>query len=225
MHNRYYRMPKAQKRLIKLKIVGIALAFGAVVALLFLAISISLVPLVFLVLALSLSVLAPFFDVPSMVASGKMQYLSLFLLSEKAGEGKRRLHGGTLFDYYFTLPEKWNGRQRKTLILYEYLKGLLYLIEHEHDETVVEGTSYFISEQTAAKLGLRKAKTDWVQKLILMYNYLNLTLTLSYAKKSLQWPDMRTIHTFRAKVADIRAHEQRLRALINRMEKARWPAA
>jgi hypothetical protein len=35
------------------------------------------------------------------------------------------IHGGTLFDYYFTLDKNSSSRQRKIFILQQYLEGLL----------------------------------------------------------------------------------------------------
>ncbi len=51
-----------------------------------------------LTLAIVISILAPFFDTPSLKKQGKLIYHSLLFLSEKPKNGIISIHGGTLFD-------------------------------------------------------------------------------------------------------------------------------
>ena len=80
-----------------------------------------LLPLIILVIVIIISLIAPFFDVPSLVEKGSLKYHSLFLISEKKNKEIIKIHGGTLFDYYFVFNENWNGKERTKLIILEYL--------------------------------------------------------------------------------------------------------
>lgn len=223
MNNRYYAMNPAQRRQFHIKLGVLSFGVNAVIGLLLVLIDLRLIPLLFFFIAITLTLIAPFFDVPAMVRKGKMTYHSLFLLSEQAKQGVRRIHGGTLFDYYFVLKNDMSGKERSAFVLAEYLKGLLHLAGHEDEHTLVQGTSYFLNERTASKVGLKKAKTDRLQKLILLFNYFNIMATLSLAKRSLHMPRMSKIRTYEGKIADIRAHEALIEAMIQRLQPGRNP--
>ncbi|MEH0154492.1 hypothetical protein V6R21_10135 [Limibacter armeniacum] len=168
--------------------------------------------IVIVLFSIVLSVIAPFFDTPSLKKSGELIYHSLLFISEKPKNGVIKIHGGTLFDYVFVVDQKMNGKQKTNFIIQQYLQGLLSLIEksetEEADNAIIRGTSYIINERTAKRIGFRVVDTDSIQKLILIYNYFNILITYSIAKGKLSLP----------KLSDTKTFEANMNELINRKE-------
>ncbi|WP_215224094.1 hypothetical protein [Echinicola shivajiensis] len=160
-----------------------------------------------LVFSIVLSIIAPFFDVPSLRESGKLRYHSWLFLSEPEKNGLVKVHGGTLFDYVFVIDRKLNGKARQRLIIQQYLEGLLHLIaeneKQQADERLIRGTSYIINERTARKIGFKRVKTDYLQKLILLYNFFNVLISASIAKGKLAFPKLKDIQTFEASLGEL----------------------
>ncbi|MDW7694601.1 hypothetical protein R9C00_07600 [Flammeovirgaceae bacterium SG7u.111] len=211
-------MPKKQQTLFQVKLglfslLGITL-FGLVLFL----IDLHLLPLVFLAIAINLSLVAPFFDIPALVEKGSLTYHSLFLLSERKKKGSVTIHGGTLFDYYFVLDKELSGQERTKLIMAEYLKGLLQLIQQEEKGVILKGTSYIINEKTAAKIGMKKVSTDPIQTFILAFNYFNLMASVSLARKAIKFPNISKVSTFQGTVEDIQKNENYIKKLILKLE-------
>lgn len=197
----------------------------ALVSLLFLVVAggvlflIGLLPLIFVVFAIVLSLIAPFFDVPSLVRAGKLRYCSPFLLCEAEKNGKVILHAGTLFDFYFMFPKEMSARDRKRLVLSGMIDGLIHLIEHYEErcnvDLTVRTTSYILNERNAANLGLEKQPTDALQMLILYYNYFNLTASFSLLNRRLRFPPVKSVQTFEgsmAKLIERKPYLEKLRA-------------
>ncbi|MFD2541254.1 hypothetical protein ACFSSB_02900 [Lacinutrix gracilariae] len=134
-----------------------------------------------------------------------MMYYSPLFLSEKPKNGRIKIHGGTLFDYYFVIDRKWNGKQRTNFITQQYLEGLLALIEeYKNDKHMkIRGTSYIINERTAEKMGFKIMQTDFLQKTILLYNYFNVLISNSIAKNKLAFPNLNKTKTFEADISQI----------------------
>lgn len=152
-----------------------------------------------------LSIVAPFFDVPSLKKSGKLIYYSSLFLTEKPKNELIKIHGGTLFDYFFVIDRKMNGKQRTKLIIQQYLSGLLSLIEEHKDnkQVKIRGTSYIINKKTAEKIGFKVTKTDFSQKAVLTYNYFNILISNSIAKNKLSFPNLGKTRTFEAKISQL----------------------
>jgi len=154
-----------------------------------------------------LSIIAPFFDTPSMKKSGGLKYYSSLFLAERPKNGTIKIHGGTLFDYVFVIDPKMNGKQRTNFIIQQYLEGLLNLIEeneiNKSENVKIVGTSYIINDRTAQRVGFKVVKTDYVQKLILIYNYFNVLMTYSIAKGKLSFPKLKETKTFEAKLNEL----------------------
>ncbi|MCF8336665.1 MAG: hypothetical protein K9I74_01655 [Bacteroidales bacterium] len=215
MEHRFYIKTKKEQFLTQIWI-----AFSAIVVILsFFLISwyteIYLIGIFFF--SLVLSIIAPFFDVPSLKKSGKLTYHSLLFLSEKPKNGVIKIHGGTLFDYVFVIDKKMNGKQRTSFIIQQYLQGLLNLIEENEnnkaDNLVVRGTSYIINDRTAQRIGFKVVKTDYIQKLILTYNYFNILFTYSIAKGKLSFPKLNDTKTFETKLSDLVKRKEYIRNL------------
>jgi hypothetical protein len=178
--------------------------------------------IVFLIFSIVLSIIAPFFDTPSLKKSGAITYHSLLFLSEKPKNGVLIIHGGTLFDYVFVLDKKMNGTLRTKFILQQYLQGLLNLIEqyeiNENGNLKVRGTSYIINESTAKRIGFTINKTDFVQKMILTYNYFNILISASIAKDKLSFPNLNDTKTFEATLIDLVERKEYIRNLNSKLK-------
>ena len=177
--------------------------------------------LIFIALPVIISLVAPFFDAPSLKESGRVVYLSSLLLAEKPKNGIMKIHGGTLFDYVFVIDRKMNGKQRTSFILSKFLKGLLKLIEEKRntneDELIIRGTSYIINERTAKLIGFKIIETDNLQKMILMINYFNLLVSQSFAKGKLSFPRLSNIKTFEMKISELIEKEAVIEKLSERI--------
>lgn len=218
MENRFYTLSKKNQKIFQIKLgflsLGIVLIFGLTLY----VINMSLLPLVFLIIIGAISVIAPFFDVPALIEKGSLKYYSLFLIAEVKKNDTITIHGGTLFDYYFVFNANLNGKERTKLIISSYLKGIIKLINQENDSVKIKGTSYIINEKTANKIGLRKTKTDNIQKLILLFNYVNLLTSIYLAKRIVKFPNLNNIHTYEAEVKDIKKKEVYINQLISKLE-------
>ncbi len=212
--HRFYEMPEARQVLF-IWLAGI-LAFVICAAVALSAYAYGLFYL-YLIIPLPLILAAPFVDAPLGKRQGKLVYYSPLFITEKEFKDEILIHGGTLFDYVYTLDSKMKGPDRTRLILHSYLQGLLNLIEaHEntrHNNLVVRGTTYIINERTANRFGLHVVKTDFNQVLILLINYLPLTLAYSFARAKLSFPGLGKIRTFEATIADLINHKPALFAL------------
>ncbi len=220
MENRFYN--KSPKEKLKIQFL---IALGG-----FLAISLSiyvskitdiylLPPLIF---TITVSVIAPFFDVPAMIAQGNVKYHSAFFLSEKPKNGILRIHGGTLFDYVFVINGKLNGKQRTDFIIHQYLQGFLkFTEEHERgydDKLIIRGTSYIMNKKTATKLGFKIVETDVIQKVLLLYHAVNIILSYSIAKGKLSFPNLRQTITFEATLGELIKQKPYIQELISRFQ-------
>lgn len=216
-HKFYSKSPQDQKK--------IMVIIGGITGLL--AISIIVISVIFrayfliFVIAILLSIIAPFIDAPTGRKNGSLIYYSPLFITTKERKGTIIMHGGTLFDYVFAVDPKLSGAQRKKLIILGYLKGLIKLIEaYEHaqkEDIIVRGTSYIINERTANKIGLKTVKTDASQWFILVFNYIPLTISYSYAKGKLSFPSLSRIKTYEGRMGDLIKQKDRLNALATRL--------
>ncbi|MFD2035188.1 hypothetical protein ACFSKL_10320 [Belliella marina] len=177
---------------------------------------------VILTFPITLSIIAPFFDTPSLKKSGSLKYYSSLFLAEKPKDGVVKIHGGTLFDYVFVIDQKMNGKQRSDFIIQQYLEGLLNLIEEseacESENITIRGTSYIINDRTAQRMGFDVVRTDYVQKLILIYNYFNLLITYSIAKGRLSFPKLNRTITFEGKLNELVKRREFIRNLNEKLK-------
>ena len=149
-------------------------------------------------------------------------YHSLLFLTEKPQNGLVKIHGGTLFDYAFVLERKMSSNQRTNLILQQYLQGLLHFLEDcdnkSLDHLTLRGTSYVLRKRTLEKIGFSTVRPDWVQYLILTYNYFNLAIALSMAKNKLAFPNLRNTRTFEADINQLRARKAYIETVNKRLK-------
>lgn len=172
-------------------------------------------------LAAVITIVAPFFDVPSLKKQGKLRYFSPLFITEKESKGVITIHGGTLLDYVYVIDRSQMGPERTRFILKCYLLGLIRLIEELEENpqknVILEGTSYIINERTARKIGFEKQKTNWGQTFLLLFNYLNITATYSLSKGKLSFPNVNAITTFRGNSEDVRKRKSYLKELYDKL--------
>jgi len=214
--NTFFDKPSKQQFLFRLKIALAAILVNVLFAILLWPLGLLVLSL--LIVSITLSIIASFFDVPSLVKSGKMQYYSNLLLGEAPKNGKITLHGGTLFDYYFVLQSQWSGTYRSRYIILQYINGLLALMEKHPDDTQIQGTSYIITPKTAQKIGLRQVPTNFIQRIILYYNFFNLMCGISMAKNRWSIPNLSKIYTYQGSIKSLKKHKAFLLKFKARLE-------
>lgn len=217
MENRYYQLSAKEKNKFQLKLLLLSLLLVLSIGGIMLLISPKLLFFIVIIIAIIISVIAPFFDVPSLIEKEKLKYYSLFFLTEQEKDKVIKIHGGTLFDYYFVFQKDMSKQERTKLVLLEYLKGLKKLLKSTDEDVKIQGTSYIINERTANKLGLEKVATNGIQKIILCLNYINIMISLSLVKKSITFPNLNKIQTFEGKIRDIKKRELFIDRLIERL--------
>ncbi len=220
MKHRFYSKTQKQQNQIKLLI-----AFGALLIILsffFISWVTKFYLIGIIVFFLVLSLIAPFFDTPSLKKNKKILYHSLLFISEAPKDGVIKIHGGTLFDYFFVIDKKMSGRQRKNFIIQQYLEGLLDLIqqnEHHTNNLKIRGTSYMINDRTAGRIGFEVIETDIIQKLILIVNYFNIASSYSIANDKLSFPKIANTKTFEANLHDLLEQKDYIEKLNKKLRK------
>ena len=203
--HKFYQKSSREKQFFYLKLGLLALSIISFSALLGVWMEFYWLPI--FILPIVMTIFASFVDVPSLKSQGKLTYYSPLFLAEQPKKNKVTIHGGTLFDYYFVLDRQLSGNQRTKLILWAYLKGLLELLKDFESSYLkadtIRGTSYIINARTAKKLGLQKVNTDFIQLLIIFFNYANLTCSLSLAKRRLSFPNINHVNTYEGKLQDL----------------------
>ena len=219
MNNRYFHLSDKEKRIFQLKLLLISFLSILSIGIFIILISPKLAFLSVIIIAIVILLpIAPFFDVPSSIEKGSLKYYSLFLLAEQEKNKIIKIHGGTLFDYYFVFQKEMTKQERTKIVLLEYLKGLRNLVENTNEDVKIQGTSYIINERTANKLGLKKVATNGIQILIIFFNYINIMLSISLVNKSIAFPDLSKIKTFEGKISDMKEKEVFINNLIEKLE-------
>ena len=218
MRNKYFELSEKQKRRFYIKLISIVLSI--LIPVFFISFYFKIYFLAPISFWIVLSVIASFFDMPSMIKSGKLRYESSLLISEKEKENQITIHGGTLFDYYFVLNNDDNGKNRRNYILLEYLNGILNLIESNKEKLNLEitGTTYILNQRTAKKIGFEVQKTNTTQLIILLLNYPNLVFTKSFANKKLSLPNIKNIKTYRSNIRKLEENRQRISKIRNALQ-------
>jgi len=217
--HRYYILPKRDQKRKFWSFVFNLLVIGGVIV--FMAWS-TKIWLMLLLLQPLLSVFSSFIDVPVGRRKGNIVYYSPLLLSSALKNNKIQLHGGTLFDYYYTLSMHKSESRNKKAILYSYMDGMLNMLDsfnQDQDELKIEANAYFINPHTAKKLGFKKIKTKNLQKLIMLFNYLPITISYSIAMGRLSFPNIFSLKSYESTVGEFRKHRPILVALFERINK------
>ena len=220
MDHKYYLKSNKEQFQIQIKIGAIALIFNLMVFAL--SLFFGLYFFVFLSIVITLSIIAPFFDVPALNKKGKLIYYSSLFIAEKENNGVIIIHGGTLFDYVFVINSELSGKQRSKIILQKYLEGILNLIneceKNNNTSVKVKGTSYILNERTANKIGLKFIKIDLLQKLILTFNYVNILISNSIAKRKISFPKINNIKTFESEITELTEYKEFIMELNDKLK-------
>ena len=222
MNHRFYLKNKAEQNKIQLKIGSVALFCNLLV----LGVSIlsGIYILIILSTVITLSVIAPFFDVPTLKKQGKLIYYSSLFIAEKGNKGVIKIHGGSLFDYVFVIDKSLNGTQRTHFILQKYLEGLLNLMktcEDNHNTSFkIKGTTYILNARTAEKIGLEIVRVDAIQKLILIFNYFNILISNSIAKGKISLPKLNSIKTFESSIDELIKRRPYIESLNEKLKRS-----
>jgi len=164
--------------------------------------------------------LGQFFTTPFFRLIGLYRYLSPMLLVFGASDKKYDLHNGTSFDYLFVMRKYKPGIKLRQKNLEYYLGGLLRIVEKIENKSlsenvIVRGSSYFLSDRTAKRLGFQLSKTNIVEELNILANYLDLIWMYSLAQGELVFPSLKNIKTAEIKGTDLVANKTKLKALFS----------
>ena len=215
----YERLTHSEKTKYKLKVICILLVITALSAVLAYLLQSTLSLLLIL---LVLNSLAPFLDVPMGIKKGNLVRYSPMFITSKEVKNKIQLHGGTLFDYYFCLPQFNSASKRKKEVLLAYLNGLLNLIEQKESSPKLQvlGTTYILNPRTAKKLGFSVVKPQVGQKMILIFNYIPILIANSLLHKKIVFPNISSCIGLKAEIKDLARQKERILELTNRIKKA-----
>lgn len=158
---------------------------------------------------------------------GGIWNITLYFFLPKKKNGVLIIHGGTLFDYVFVINRKMSVKQRTHFILRQYLTGLLNLIdectENEDPQLIIRGTSYIMNRKTISKMGFKIIETDFIERMIILFNYINILLSYSIAKGKLSFPKIisQTI-TFEATLEELINKKSYILELNKKLQKFSW---
>ncbi len=220
MNHRFFNKNKKEQNRI---LIVIAICSFSIISLsIVLSIYLEIYLIGILIAAITVSIVAPFFDMPFLKKSGRLIYYSPLFLAEQPKNGLVEIHGGTLFDYCFVLDRNMSGKQRTDFIIHQYLNGLLLFIEEhkDHKQMKVRGTSYIMNERTAEKFGFKIVKTGTLQSIMLIYNYFNILISNSIAKNKLSFPNLRRTKTFEADMSQLLERKEYIEKLNEALKSA-----
>jgi hypothetical protein len=221
LQNKFYLKSEQQQRIFQVKMVSLLVLF--LLPIFFISYILKMYVANAFSIWISLSILAPFFDVPSMVKRKQLKYYSALLLAEKKKKKSIIIHGGTLFDYFFSIDKNIDGKKRKTLILQQYIEGLTELIKEyrnsDNPNLMIKGTTYILNEKTGKKLGFTPERPGFVQALILIFNYPNLLVAKSFANGKLSLPNLTRIRTFKTTLSKLVENEALIGDLNERLKR------
>jgi len=215
--HRYYILPKRdQKRKVWSFVFNLLISIAVIV---FMAWSTN-VWIILVLIQPVISIYAPFIDVPTGRKKGQIIYYSPLLLSSALKDKKIQLHGGTLFDYYYTLSLHKSESRNKKAILYSYMEGMLNMLDQldtKQDDIIIEANAYFINPHTAERIGFKKVRTKNFQKFIMLLNYLPITISYTIAMGKLSFPDIFSLKSYECRMGDLRRNRDLLQQMFDRI--------
>ena len=152
------------------------------------------------------------------------QYYSPMVVSFGKNNKVIDLHNGTSFDYLLEMTTTKIGSTWKNKMLFFYLTALLKIIaEIENgtltNATIIRGSSYFIGERSAKKLGFSVHKTSVVEKINIALNYVDLIWMYSLSNGKVTFPNLSKITTVSITGKELTPRKEAILALANRLEK------
>lgn len=122
------------------------------------------------------------------------------------------LHNGSSFDYLLEMNKVRPGLEWKKKMLFHYLSALNHIIQKIESQqipkqSVIRGSSYFISSRTAEKLGFSVKKTSAVETLNIVLNYVDLVWMHSLSNGYITFPNLTNIKTISIEGSDLIKHK------------------
>lgn len=142
------------------------------------------------------------------------------LLMEPAHKGKIKLHGGALLEYHFYFQKSWTQQTRKKFVIAGFIRGLLSLIDNypqKESNTTIEFTSYILNRRTMERFGFELSETNSLQWVILVFNFIPLTIANSMLNKRLKFPKLSQIKTYKTTPQVLAQYKRKLVLLEERM--------
>jgi len=132
------------------------------------------------------------------------------------------LHNGTSFDYLLEMSKIKAGIRWKNKMLFHYLNALLKIISQIENgditnSTIIRGSSYFLSERSAKKLGFSVNKTSMIEKFNIALNYFDLVWMYSFTNGKITFPNLTKITTVRITGVELVQNKQKISGLANRL--------
>lgn len=132
------------------------------------------------------------------------------------------LHNGTSFDYLLEMSKIKAGIKWKNKMLCFYLNALLKIISQIENgdltnSTIIRGSSYFLSERSAKRLGFSVDKTSTIEKFNITLNYFDLIWMYSLTNAKLTFPNLTKITTVRITGAELVQSKQKILDLAKRL--------
>lgn len=154
---------------------------------------------------------------------GIYKYLSPMLLVNIPTKKQYELHNGTSFDYLMNIS-RFRKHGVKTILLYDYLNGLLKIIDEVEngalaDSVTIKGSSYFFSESTAARFGFSVGRATIGEKLNATINYFDLIWMYSLANKKLTFPNLKRMKKATIKGITLSENKLKIQQILNKIEK------
>lgn len=133
------------------------------------------------------------------------------------------LHNGTSFDYLMEMSQIKPGIKWKNKMLHHYLNALLKIIHQIETKvlpsnTIIRGSSYFLSKRSAEKLGFTVSNTSFLEQLNIALNYVDLIWMYSLTNGKLMFPNLTTITTVRTNGSELIKRKQKIIELATRLE-------
>ena len=154
---------------------------------------------------------------------GLYKYLSPMLLVNNPTKKQYELHNGTSFDYLMNIS-RFRKHGVKSILLYDYLNGLLKIVAEVENGTLpesvtIKGSSYFFSESTATRFGFSVGRATIGEKLNAAFNYLDLIWMYSLANKKLTFPNLRRMKRATIKGLTLSENKTKINQIFSRIEK------
>lgn len=132
------------------------------------------------------------------------------------------LHNGTSFDYLLEMSKIKAGIKWRNKMLFFYLNALLTIISQIEkgnltNDTIIRGSSYFLSERSAKKFGFSVNKTSMIEQFNIALNYFDLIWMYSLTNGKLTFPNLTKITTVRITGAKLVQRKHKILGLANRL--------
>ncbi len=165
-----------------------------------------------------------FLITPIFTLLGLYTYYSPMVVSFGSNKRLIDLHNGSSFDYLLEMSGTKPGIIWKKKMLCHYLTALLNIIKQIEngdlsDTITIRGSSYFLNQRSAEKLGFRVNSTSIAEKVNIALNYVDLIWMYSLTNGKLTFPDLTRITTVSITGSDLIERKQRIEEIMYRMQK------